>query len=62
MSEIRFEKRPKSRVIVLADITNELDDEESMVRFLVCGNGYDVEGLIDLSALQIPVILLACTN
>jgi hypothetical protein len=31
---------------VLTDITNEPDDEESMVRFLVYSNEYDVEGLI----------------
>ena len=37
---------PKQRVIVLTDITNEPDDQESMVRFLVYANEYDVEGLI----------------
>ncbi len=36
----------KERVIVLTDISNEPDDEESMVRFLVYSNEYDVEGLI----------------
>ncbi|MGC9327001.1 MAG: nucleoside hydrolase-like domain-containing protein [Candidatus Hinthialibacter sp.] len=36
----------KPRVIVLTDISNEPDDEESMVRFLVYSNQYDVEGLI----------------
>jgi len=36
----------RPRVIVLTDITNEPDDEESMVRFLVYANEYDVEGLI----------------
>ena len=36
----------KPRVIVLTDITNEPDDEESIVRFLVYSNEYDVEGLI----------------
>jgi len=36
----------KPRVIVLTDISNEPDDEESLVRFLVYGNEYDVEGLI----------------
>jgi len=36
----------KPRAIVLTDITNEPDDEESMVRFLVYANEYDVEGLI----------------
>jgi len=43
---IRFERPAKPRVIVLTDITNEPDDEESMVRFLVYCNEYDVEGMI----------------
>ncbi|UCD50256.1 MAG: DUF1593 domain-containing protein [Phycisphaerales bacterium] len=43
---VRFERPDKPRVIVLTDITNEPDDEESMVRFLVYANEYDVEGLI----------------
>jgi len=41
-----LEKPAKPRVIVLTDITNEPDDEESMVRFLVYSNEFDVEGLI----------------
>ena len=36
----------KPRVLVLTDISNEPDDEESMVRFLVYANEFDVEGLI----------------
>jgi len=36
----------KSRVLVLTDISNEPDDEESLVRFLVYANEYDVEGLV----------------
>jgi len=44
--KIIFEQLDKPRVIVLTDITNEPDDEESMVRFLVYSNEYDVEGLI----------------
>lgn len=36
----------KPRIIVLTDISNEPDDEESMVRFLVYSNEYDIEGLI----------------
>jgi len=41
-----FEGLDKPRVIVLTDITNEPDDEQSMVRFLIYSNEYDVEGLI----------------
>ncbi len=36
----------KPRVFVLTDISNEPDDEESLVRFLVYCNEYDVEGLV----------------
>lgn len=44
--DVNFEHLDKPRVIVLTDITNEPDDEQSMVRFLVYSNEYDVEGLI----------------
>ncbi len=36
----------RPRVIVLTDITNEPDDQQSLVRFLVYSNEFDVEGLI----------------
>lgn len=36
----------KERVFVLTDLSNEPDDEESMVRFLVYANEYDIEGLV----------------
>lgn len=36
----------KPRVIVLTDIENEPDDTQSMVRFLVYANHWDVEGLV----------------
>jgi hypothetical protein len=36
----------KPRVIVLTDIENEPDDAQSMVRFLVYANQWDVEGLV----------------
>jgi hypothetical protein len=36
----------RHRVIVLTDIENEPDDAQSMVRFLLYSNHYDVEGLI----------------
>jgi hypothetical protein len=41
-----FTQSEKSRVFVLTDISNEPDDEESMVRFLVYANHYDIEGLV----------------
>lgn len=36
----------RQRVFVLTDISNEPDDEESLVRFLVYANEYAVEGLV----------------
>jgi hypothetical protein len=36
----------RERVFVLTDIANEPDDEQSLVRFLVYANEYDVEGLV----------------
>lgn len=37
---------PKARIIVTTDITNEPDDQESLVRLLVYANDFDIEGLI----------------
>ena len=36
----------KPRLLVLTDITNEPDDEQSMVRLLCYANELDIEGLI----------------
>ena len=36
----------KPRVVVLTDVSNEPDDEESLVRLLVYANEFDLEGLI----------------
>lgn len=36
----------KTRIMVLSDIGNEPDDAQSLVRFLVYSNEFDVEGLI----------------
>jgi hypothetical protein len=41
-----FAQTIKERVFILTDISNEPDDEESMVRFLVYANQYEVEGLV----------------
>ncbi len=37
---------PKPRVLVLTDIENEPDDAESLVRFLLYANMFEVEGLV----------------
>ena len=39
-------QQARPRVVVLTDIANEPDDEESLVRFLVSSSDYDVEALI----------------
>ncbi len=44
--EPEFEGGEKCRVAVLTDISNEQDDEQSLVRFLVYSNEYDVEGIV----------------
>lgn len=36
----------KPRIVVTTDITNEPDDQESLVRLLLYGNDIDIEGLI----------------
>jgi hypothetical protein len=45
-STIEVEVVAKPRVIVLTDITNEPDDQQSLVRFLVYSNEFDVEGIV----------------
>jgi hypothetical protein len=43
---LQFEEPVKQRVFVLTDITNEPDDQESLVRFLMYANEYDIEGIV----------------
>jgi hypothetical protein len=45
-SQLVYEQPVKQRVFVLTDITNEPDDQESLVRFLVYANEYDIEGIV----------------
>lgn len=45
-AEARWLPDPKPRLFVLTDISNEPDDEESMVRLLVYANEFDLEGLV----------------
>ncbi len=45
-TSIQFENPVKQRLLVLTDITNEPDDQESLVRLLVYANEYDLEGMI----------------
>lgn len=43
---LQYEEPVKQRVFVLTDITNEPDDQESLVRLLVYANDYDIEGIV----------------
>lgn len=45
-TSLAFEEPVKQRVFVLTDITNEPDDQQSLVRFLVYSNEYDIEGIV----------------
>ncbi len=40
------EKSCKSRLVILADMGNEPDEEQQMVHMLMCSNEFDLEGLI----------------
>jgi hypothetical protein len=51
--DLRFVDQGKQRVIVLTDITNEPDDQQSLVRFLVYANEYDVEGLVATTSVHL---------
>lgn len=43
---LRADTPSKPRIIVTTDITNEPDDQQSLVRLLVYANSFDIEGLI----------------
>jgi len=43
---VALSAQEKPRVLVLTDISNEPDDEESLVRYLVYSNEFDTEGLV----------------
>ncbi|WP_111671961.1 DUF1593 domain-containing protein [Algoriphagus litoralis] len=45
-TSLTFTEPIKQRVFVLTDMTNEPDDQQSMVRFLVYANEYDIEGIV----------------
>lgn len=50
---ITYQDPGKQRVIVLTDITNEPDDQQSLVRFLVYVNEYDVEGIVATTSVHL---------
>lgn len=41
----------KSRLIILADMGNEPDEEQQMVHMIVCSNEFDLEGLIAVTGI-----------
>jgi hypothetical protein len=43
----------KQRIIVLTDITNEPDDQQSLVRFLVYANEFDIEGMVATTSVHL---------
>lgn len=45
-TQLQYQNPVKQRLFVLTDITNEPDDQESLVRLLVYANEYDLEGII----------------
>jgi hypothetical protein len=46
-------ERIKPRLLVLTDVSNEPDDEESLVRLLVYANEFDIEGLIATTSVHL---------
>jgi hypothetical protein len=40
------ENQEKKRILILTDIENEPDDAQSLVRFLLYSNQFDVEGIV----------------
>jgi hypothetical protein len=53
---LQFHEPVKQRVFVLTDITNEPDDQESLVRFLVYANEYDIEGIVATTSTHLRAI------
>jgi hypothetical protein len=51
--QLALQEPGKQRVIVLTDITNEPDDQESLVRFLVYANEFEVEGLVATTSVHL---------
>ena len=43
---LRSVPHEKPRLVILSDLSNEPDDEESLVRLLVYSDPFDIEGLI----------------
>jgi hypothetical protein len=46
-------EQDKPRVFVLTDIENEPDDAQSLVRFLVYANQYDIEGIVATTSVHL---------
>jgi len=44
--DIPLEDNPKHRLIILADMGNEPDEEQQMIHMITCSNEFDLEGLL----------------
>ncbi len=49
-THLEFKEPVKQRVFVLTDLTNERDDQQSLVRFLVNANEFDIEGIVAITS------------
>ena len=47
---LQFTSHVKPRLVVMTDLSNEPDDEESLVRLLVYSDQFDIEGLIAVTS------------
>ena len=57
---MRFVECVKQRLVVLTDISNEPDDEQSLVRLLVYASDFDIEGLVATTSVHRRSSLLSC--
>lgn len=57
MADLEFRKiEKKPRMFVISDISNEPDDAESLVRFLLYSNEYVVRGLVACTSTWMPQV------
>jgi len=53
IDNVRFEESVKQRLVVLTDISNEPDDEQSLVRLLVYASDFGIEGLVATTSVHL---------
>ena len=52
----------KDRLIVMADMGNEPDEEQQMVHMIMCNNEFDLEGLIAVTGKFKDIVLKRTTT